>query len=352
MFILIFIIILAILIVSHEFGHFIVAKLSGIRVDEFGLGFPPRVVGKRWGQTTYTLNWIPFGGFVKIFGEDPTSLEENDELRGARFDYKPRIVQAGVVVAGIVFNVLLAFVLLWIGLTVGLQASTSSFPTGQYEDVHVVVTEVVPGSPAALAKVPAGIQIVELSSGTDVQKIVDADEVVTFMGAHTGKPVSVVAEEGTYVVVPSPTAGLRLDDVGTVSFGVFGAFVPAIKTTGFLLVGTAKGMAGLLWSLVHGTADLANVSGPVGIASIVKQAAGIGFGALLQLTVLLSLSLAVVNVIPFPALDGGRLLFIIIESIRRRPLPKQIANYANTAGFALLLVLMVLITYHDIARLL
>ncbi|HEY4518512.1 MAG TPA: M50 family metallopeptidase [Candidatus Paceibacterota bacterium] len=345
MFIVIFIIILAILIASHEFGHFIVAKLSGIRVDEFGLGFPPRIVGKRWGETVYTLNWIPFGGFVRIFGEEGN--EGPDSFAG-----KHRLIQAGVVVAGIVFNVLLAFVLLWVGLTVGLEASTSAFPGGHYEDIHVVVTEVVPDSPAALAKIPAGIQINKLTSGADVQNIVDDDEVVNFMAAHVGKQVTIVAKEGTYVVTPSPTAGLRLDNVGTVSFSFFNAFVPAIKTTGFLLVGTAKGLGGLLWSLVHGTAELGNVSGPVGIAVIVKQAANIGFGALLQLTVLLSLSLAVVNLIPFPALDGGRLLFIIIESIRRRPLPKQIANYANTAGFALLLVLMVLITYHDIARLL
>lgn len=360
---IILIIVLAALILVHEFGHFITAKFFGIRVDEFGLGLPPRAWGYKFRDTIYSLNWIPFGGFVRIYGEDgkeqasPTlgatgAQTPGVKTRGASFSDKSRWVQAGVVVAGIVFNILFAIILIWTGFMHGLTASTSSFPEINFENVRVMITGILPDSPADEAGIPAGSSISLLSSGYDSEENIGAPDLVTqFMASHTGKVVTINTQNGSYDVIPSPLAGIEIDLVGDLHMGPIEAITPAFKMTYALFVGTADSIYNLIISAVQGKASFNEVSGPVGIAGIVGDAFGRGLASLLYITAIISISLAVINLVPFPALDGGRLLFIMIEGIKGSPIKTRITNILNTAGFALLLLLMLFITYHDIVKL-
>jgi len=341
--VIIFIIILAVLIASHEFGHFIVAKTAGIKVEEFGLGLPPRAIGRKWGETLYSLNWIPFGGFVRIFGEDPASLEElHDGGNEGSFSSKSKLVQAAVILAGIFFNILLAFILLWAGFIIGLPASISAFPDETLEDIALTITNVMPGSPAEAAQVPIGAHIINFDKPEDM---------IIFVDAHKGQEVLVSTDRGDFKIVPAPKLGIEMDLVGTLHLSFFDALWQASVSTYELFYQTSFGIIKFLGSVIVGQGSLSGVAGPVGIAGAVGEASRQGFGAVLYITALISLSLAAINLVPFPALDGGRLLFVIIESIKGSPIRPRIVNAFNLAGFSLLILLMLFVTYHDIAKL-
>lgn len=279
--VIIFLIILSILVIVHELGHFGVAKYFGIRVDEFGLGYPPKARKLfRWKGTDFTLNWLPFGGFVKIFGENPEEFsatnssdipaEHGQNLR-QQFPQdslmsKSRPVQASVLVAGVVMNFLFAWLLLSAIFVSGLPAPLS-------------------------AARPEGLGVVEAVS-----------------------------------------AGLRA----------------SVKIT----TDTAVSLGTLLSQAVVGRANLSELAGPVGIVSMVGDVRALGFGYLLTFTALISLNLCIVNLLPFPALDGGRILFVAIEAITQKKIHPRIFNTINTVGFALLILLMILITIHDIGNIL
>jgi regulator of sigma E protease len=250
--ILIFIVSLAVLILVHEFGHFIVAKKSGIRVDEFGLGFPPKLLSKKWGETTYTLNAIPFGGFVRIFGEDAHSTEITEENKSRSFVYKSKWIQAAVLVAGVAMNLLFAWLL------------------------------------------------------------------ISLLLLHTDGAM---------------------------------AFAHAAQITYLITKETIIGLGSFLWHIISFHADFSQVSGVVGIASIFKQASLVGFSQVVFLVALISINLAVINLVPFPALDGGRLLFVGIEAVTRRPIPTKVVQWTNAIGFVVLIALMIIVTSHDILKL-
>ena len=364
--ILIFVIVLIVLIVSHEFGHFITAKLSGIGVEEFGLGLPPRIKGYMWRGTLYSINWLPFGGFVRIVGEDGDA-SSLPQYEGKRFTDKPRSVQALVVVAGIVCNILLAYVLIYFGLVAGLPVSVDSF--AKYEsymsDKHVVVTDVIQGGSAEQAGLPAGATLISIANAENAQLITSPAQVREIIVASKGEPIFVTYRtmgQGLVglplKIVPkavdgaSPAIGIAMDSVATLKLPLLTAILPSIRTSTFMLANTAKGMWHLLSGLVRGDGSVASsVTGPVGIAGIVGDAADAGLGSLLLVAALLSFSLAIINLVPFPALDGGRLLFIIIEGIKGSPIKASITAVVNTAGFAILILLMLAVTYKDIVNL-
>lgn len=359
--VIIFIIILVVLILAHEFGHFIVAKKSGIRVDEFGIGFPPRLWAVKWGETEYSLNAIPFGGFVKIFGEAPEEgAGQAPEPRS--FIAQSRYKQAAVIVAGIVFNILFAWLVLALGLTFGLRSSTSDLPSGAtIQDAHIVVLGLLPHSPAAEAHLAVGDTIVALSAPDGAHIVpTTVDEVSNFIAAHAALPVTVsyvhagisknvaiVPRE--HVVEGKVAVGISMDSVGIMRMNIFRALIYAVPMTTSLTVQTAQGMGAFFWDIFTAHADLSQVMGPVGLESVVHDAKALGTGSLLLLTAIISINLAIINLIPFPALDGGRLLFIIIEGIKGSPIKPKIANTINAIGFFLLMALMVVVTYHDIA---
>jgi len=366
--IILFLIILAVLIVSHEFGHFIVAKKSGIRVDEFAVGFPPKLLSWTRGETRYSLNLIPFGGFVKIFGEDPNdeSLKGPDSSRS--FTAKPRIVQAAVVAAGVIFNLLLAWLLFAWGFMAGLPVSESSIPKGGvFTNPALTITAVLPESPAAMAELSEGDRIVEL--GTDKAKLtaLTPEAMQEFIAAHPNEKIAVVYERGrgnntkTHSSVVTPSEGLvegraaigaALDIVGTVRLPIHRAVMEGAKLTASVTTLTLKGFYDLIAKSIKKEegGGLAALTGPVGIVGLVGDASEFGFAYLLSFTAIISVNLAVLNMIPFPALDGGRLLFIGIEGIIRRPIPLRVANGLNMLGFAFLITLMIVVTYRDIVR--
>ncbi len=361
--IIIFIVILLVLVVSHEFGHFIVAKKSGIRVDEFSFGFPPKLFGKKVGETTYNFNALPFGGYVKIFGENGADENIGDEDKKRSFVYKPRYIQALVLVAGVVMNFLVAWLLLSVGYMSGLPSSASVAPKGTtISNQYLTVTSIVKGSPAEKSQMMVGDKIISLKSGADTTETPSAESVKYFVSKHSGEAITINLIRGNenkeISVTPSlnnekvPAIGIAMDYVGKLKLPVHKALWEGLKLTSNLSVGTAVGFFHLIKGAFAGTADMSSVTGPIGIVGVVGDAAKFGFVYLLSFTALISINLAVINLLPFPALDGGRLLFLLIEKIKGSRIKPEIANWVNTIGFGLLMILMVFITYHDIVKLL
>ncbi len=362
--VVIFIVVLAVLILVHEFGHFIIAKRSGIRVDEFGLGFPPRLWGKKYGETEYTLNLIPFGGFVKIHGETPEADKEDADASRSLVN-KPKYIQAAVMVGGVGFNFLLAWLLFTVGFTAGLPMSTASAPTGgEIRQAALTITGVIPDSPAA-AELKTGDQIVKLTAADQAELLAPtrpeavsafiqeqaAGAAIDFEINRGGEILTVAVEPESGLVEDGPAVGIFMDEVGVVSLPWPLAIIQAANYTVRLTVAMTAMIGQLLFDLVTGVPVANAVVGPVGIVGLVGDAASLGWVYLLTFTALISVNLAIINLIPFPALDGGRLLFILIEAIKGSPIKPQIANTLNLIGFGLLLLLMAVVTYNDIARL-
>jgi regulator of sigma E protease len=362
--IILFIIILGILVVSHEFGHFVVAKFFGMRVDEFGFGFPPRLFGKKIGGTVYSINAIPFGGFVKIYGEDGEFGTEDEACLHGSFAKKSLFAQSAVVLAGIVFNLLLAWGLISVGYMIGLPTSVGDTMPGQtVQDAKLVITDVQPGSPAEKAGLMPGDTIVSIKNGArtpeqllpeTVQQFIqsvgaDAVTLLYQRGAEPVKTVDLVPAEG--IVAGHRAVGIAMDRIGMLKLSFFDAVSRAFVLTYHLAASTIFALFDLVKNIFVGHADLAGVSGPVGIVSLVGSASALGFIYLLSLTAMISINLAVMNLIPFPALDGGRLFFIIVEAIRGKALHPKLTQAINTTGFFLLVFIMAFLTYGDIMKL-
>ncbi|MBI4120695.1 MAG: site-2 protease family protein [Parcubacteria group bacterium] len=362
--VILFILILIVLILVHEFGHFVVAKKMGIRVDEFGIGFPPKLFGKKYGETEYTVNALPFGGFVRIFGENPDEESLHGADKGRSFIHRPKWVQATVITAGVLFNVLLAWVLIVFGLMAGLPVSEGAVPGGGVlENARLTVISVLEDSPAAKAGLLPGDRILSLTVGGETVADPNAQTMQTFIQMHESAPITVSytrgeSDQGEISVTPergivgeAPAVGITMDVIGTVHLSFFAALWQGGKMTIGLLIAIVSAFGGLIASVFNGTADFSGLAGPVGIAGIVGDAADFGFIYLLSLTAFISLNLAVINLIPFPALDGGRLFFLLIEAVKGSPISPRITNFAHMFGFVVLIGLMLAVTYNDLVRL-
>lgn len=370
--ILIFIAVIVVLIVVHEIGHFIAAKISGMRVDEFGIGYPPRALTiAKVGGTEYTLNWLPFGGFVKIFGEDG---EKDGESDPRAFGRRPRVLQAIVLVAGIAMNMLLAYVLITAALVMGTPRALSDAETLVARDMQLMVANVLPSSPAATAGLLPGDAVIRAQDKKGEWSAVDPlDEALgtsvplpksfsAFIAAGRGSEVTLTVVRNTKEkqIVATPIAGIAPSDPSRFALGVEVATVGIVPlsffssiTEGAILTWeatkmTAVGLVNFFYGVFTMTADLSQVAGPVGIAGVVGSASDQGFGNLLSIMAIISINLAIINLIPIPALDGGRLLFVIIESVIRRPINPRFAYSLNAIGFVFLILLMVVVTAHDI----
>ena len=362
--ILIFIVVIVALIVVHEFGHFVVAKWSGMRVDEFGLGYPPRamIIGKI-GETEYTLNWLPFGGFVKIFGEDPSF----DKLGMPNsFSSKTRLAQALVLVAGVAMNLFFAYVLITGALVMGTPRALSENEVATAKNVELAVANVLPGSPAAQAGLLPGDVILSAEDGHNMlpettpsafTKFVSeggSNKTITLSVRHSdGKETTLFARpiEGLIASDPSrPAIGVEVANIGVVPLSLGSAIVEGARLTWSATILTAVGLWHFFYGVFTLSADLSQVAGPVGIAGVVGTASMQGFGYLFSIMAIISINLALINLIPVPALDGGRLLFVIIESVIRRPIKASVAHAVNAVGFVFLILLMLVVTAHDIFR--
>lgn len=368
--VILFFIILGALVFVHELGHFISAKKAGIRVDAFALGFPPKVIGKKVGETQYDLNLIPFGGYVKIFGEDGDAVDgeaviEADKARS--FVRKPRYIQAIVLASGVLGNIVFAWLLISISFMSGIPSAVSGRYADHVQNPALTITSVLPNSPASTVGLKSGDTIVSITEEptkgvfTSESEGYDAESARIFIGATKGplsiqykrgsdiQSVTVVPKEG--IVEGKVAIGVGLDTIGIVSFGFFRSLFEGVLMTWDLLREVAIGLFGFLSQALVGQADLGSVSGPVGIAGLVGEARVLGFVYLLSFTAFISINLAVINLLPIPALDGGRLLFLAIEGVTRRSIPAKFTRIVNTAGFILLIAFMLFITYRDIVKL-
>lgn len=342
----------------HELGHFVIAKRAGMRVDEFGLGFPPRIFGIKKGETTYTLNLIPLGGFVKIHGEDGSG---RDDPRS--FSSKSAGKRALVLAAGVLMNLAFAAVLLSIGFGLGLPTTVNETTVGTIRDVQVRVAAIAPDSPAAGSDLGVGDAIVGVTVNDERITITNPDVLISAIDVHRGEEIILNIQRGrnSYDIPVVPrmeipenegAIGIALLETGFVSYPWYEAIWRGIVETGRLAVLFVTLFVGLLVELVSTGTVQADLAGPVGIAAITGQATELGFIFVLQLAVILSINLAILNAVPFPALDGGRLLFLVIEKLRGHPISQKVENIIHTAGFAFLIGLMILVTIRDIDRLL
>lgn len=365
--ILVFIIVIVALIVVHEFGHFVVAKWAGMRVDEFGLGYPPRAatLGKV-GETKLTLNWLPFGGFVKIYGEDPSTELGAGGPDPRAFGARPRILQALVLVAGVAMNLLFAYVLITGALIAGTPRALTDEELPRATGVELAVSGVLPGSPAERAGLTPGDIILAAEDGHYTFEGVRPEEFTTFVSDGAGNATIALtvrhqgdeeetlflkSEQGLVSTDPSRYAlGVRVAPVGVVALSFGAALIEGARITWSATVLTAIGLGHFFYGILTLHADLSQVSGPVGIAGVVGSASAAGLGDLLSIMAIISINLAIINLIPIPALDGGRLLFVIIEGIIRRPIKASVTRALNTASFVLLILLMVVVTLNDIYR--
>ena len=359
MFFVFFILILVVLILVHEFGHFIVAKAFGIRVDEFGIFFPPRIAALKAGETEYSINWLPFGGFVKIFGENYDEGAGNPRS----FINKSRWVQAAVIVAGIVFNLLFAWLLLSAGYMVGLPTSVNHEGYGVVSDAQVTVVDVLTNSPADMAGLMPGDVIEKVQTATAVEpQGEDAEQTQQFISSHQDESVILtvmrngvqkifLAKPADGVVPGRKAIGVEFDDVGVLRLSPPIAFLQGGLLGWDITRSTATGLVQFFEQIFTGTANFSDVAGPIGITAFGAAALKQGFAAGVVLTALISINLALINIIPIPGLDGGRLLIIAVEGITRRPVSVRVVNILTLAGFALLILLMLVVSYHDIAKL-
>lgn len=365
--ILLFIVILLVLILVHEFGHFIVAKKSGIRVDEFGIGFPPKALtlGKK-GETEYTLNWLPFGGFVRIFGESPNKESLYGPDKDRSMIAKPKIVQAAVLVAGVVMNVLLAWVLFSAMFMIGTDFAITREEVSDAKNVQLVISSVLEDSPAADVGIEPGDVITAMYVGDERVDPLYPQEATDFISEYSDAQIQLDVLRGedstTYTI--SPEAGLIEDNptrrILGVSMGLAGfvqhlnpitALVEGGKFTLVMVQQVWFGLVDFFSGLFTFSANFEEVAGPIGIVGVVDQAAALGLSTLLFLTAVISINLAIINILPIPALDGGRLLFLVIEAIKGSPIRPEVANRFHATFFMLLILLILVISYFDIARL-
>jgi regulator of sigma E protease len=355
---LLFLIVLGLLIFVHEFGHFIVAKLNKLNVLEFGFGFPPRAIKlfkKR--ETEYTLNWIPFGGFVKIQGENPLEAKELGDKKGS-FATASRFVQAQILLAGVFFNMLFAWLLLSISFAGGFETVTSSesdlynYSTGESS---LVVLSVLPESPADVFGLEVGDTLLNINGKTDLTDVTLGDEINSSFGpvdityAKEGKEFSgeLSPEQIEDRRVIGVTTGMKTE-IKTPFFKSVGlGFVTTYNVFENTLVSLYDLVAGAFTKADSGGVEIA---GPIGIAGLVSDAAAVSIMSVLVLTAVISVNLAIFNMIPFPALDGGKLLIVIIEAIRKKPLNEKFVAWLNGIGFVVLILLMLVVVVADVIR--
>ena len=344
--ILTFLVILLVLVLAHEFGHFIFAKFYGVKVEEFAFGFPPRIASFQKGETKYSLNLLPLGGFVKIKGEEG---EEDFDPRS--FSSQRFLTKILIVAAGVVFNLLLAYFLFAGGFILGTPVPLED--NDQNPTAEIRISEVQKDSPAQEAGLLPGDEILSFSKIADVQN---------FIQAHRGEKVTVRIGRGKEIlereillrkeVRPGEGAlGIAMVRIGVERLGIFQALGKGFYTTASLTRLTAQALFGFFGEIFTGRASFEGVSGPVGIVNLVGDFSRFGLNFLIQLTALLSINLALINLIPFPGLDGGRILLLALEKMKGSPFHWKFPRLVHAAGFVLLLLLMILVTYHDILKL-
>lgn len=367
--ILIFVIILGLLVFVHELGHFLVARWNGIRVDEFGFGFPPRLFGVTknaegkyelvWGskempsgQTVYSLNWIPLGGFVKIAGEDGHDTTDPTSFAG-----KSAWTRIRVLAAGVFMNFLFAWFLISVVFMLGLPQPIEPADHGKFADAKIQVLAVGKGTPAETMGLSMGDAIVSING----EAITTLEQVTQVISSHKGQSITVVVDRFGKPLTLSGTPrteypategalGISFSETAVVSYPWYEAIYRGAIATYDITLAILGAFGMMIASLFGGVKTALDVTGPVGIVYLTKQMSDLGLPYLLQFAALLSINLGIINILPIPALDGGRILFILIEKLKGSPVSHRVEGMIHQVGFILLLVLMLLVTVRDFAQ--
>jgi regulator of sigma E protease len=360
---LVFIFILGILVFVHELGHFVVARKNGIKCEEFGFGFPPRAVGayfdektNKWKfikgskdveskNTIYSLNWIPIGGFVRIKGEDGDGKKDSDS-----FASKSALARISVLAAGVMMNFILAWVLL-----------SATFMIGSYQDVtgennsnaKVLIEGIETVSPAQTMGMKIGDVVLKDGAGNEIKTVLD---VQNYVGENVGNEIALIVQRGDEQVKLTGTPRLNaetgrgvlgissLGEVTIVRYGFFESFWKGLKEMGnmFAMIGT------VFVSLFQGENTGVEVMGPVKLAMFTGQIIPLGFVFMLRFIAIFSVNLGVINILPFPALDGGRILFVLIEKIKGSKVNQKVESIVHSVGMMILLSLMLFVTMKEV----
>lgn len=354
-----FIAVLFVLILVHELGHFVVAKWARMRVDEFAIGFPPRLVSFKKAETEYSINLLPIGGYVKILGENGED-EISSADRSRSFSARPRHLQALVLLAGVTMNILTAWLIFF---AVALIGQPTLVEETEAKNAELTILAVSPNSPAATAGIPVGAEVTRVTADDMALGRLTPSEFTSFVSRNQSVEFTYRYKNEEKTIELTPQSGVIKDEPDRKVIGISTGLVETVKESPFEAISSASvrtvealraitvGVFSLIASAFSFSADLSQVTGPIGIAGAVGEAASFGIVPLLVFTAFISLNLAVINVLPIPALDGGRLLFVLIESVTRRSIDPVWMSRVNLIGFALLITLMIAVTYNDIVRL-
>lgn len=361
--IIVFLLILGVLIFVHELGHFLTARRNGVKAEEFGFGFPPRIFGVwknektgKWEavfgnrdieskNTVYSLNIIPLGGFVKIKGEDRSNLDQDS------LTTKSAWIRVKVLGAGVVMNFLLAWIIFSTTFMIGAPTAVDAQKEG-IEDIKIQISQIAPESPAEKAEIKVGDEILGFSNIEKFQK---------FAQENKGKEIEVSIQRGkeTKEIMITPREvfpekegplGVAVVETALISYPWYESIWKGLLAVFDMVVLIVVAFFTIIKNLLFGQPVGVDVSGPVGIAVLTRQVTELGLIYVLQFTALLSINLGIINAIPFPALDGGRILFILIEKIKGSPVTQKTEQLFHTVGFFLLIALMVAVTLRDVLK--
>ena len=367
--ILIFIVILGLLVFVHEAGHFLMAIKNGIKADEFGFGFPPRMFGFYknettgkytfvWGNkdvesknTLFSMNWLPLGGFVRIKGEDGHN-HDPDSFAG-----KSAWIRVKVLGAGVFMNFVFAWLLVSLVLMIGFPQAIDSTNRGEYVNTKIYITNVLKGTPADLMGIQAGDQVVSI----DAEKVKSLESVSAIIKEKQGMEITIEVNRlgrvldlrGTPRVNPPANEGalgIGFTETAIVKLGFFESFYQGAINTYEMTKQIIFALGRMVGMLFGGDKVAVDVTGPVGIVYMTKQMSDLGLVYLLQFAAILSINLGIVNILPFPALDGGRIFFILLEKLKGRPVSQRVEMALHQIGFLLLLLLMAVITIKDFSQ--
>lgn len=357
--ILFIIIALGILILAHEVGHFVAAKLLKIRVDEFGLGFPPKLLSIKKRGTIYSLNLFPIGGFVKIYGTDGSGKDDSSS-----FSSRSVLQRAIVIISGILMNILVAYLVFIVLFSVGFPQSIDENNRKFAQNIQTGIVLVQENTPAQTAGFKAGDLIMEISNSDSAFYIAGVDSFKKIISENLNKEIFIKIKRGEEMKEISITPrsshpqdqgpiGVVLSEIGMIKFPWYLAPIYTIKFTISLVWYFISGLAFIIWKLITvGGVGGPVFVGPIGVVGLATDALNLGWVYALSFGALISINLAILNILPFPALDGGWLLFLIIEKIKGSPVPKKVENFIHSLGFAILILLMIIVTIGDIKRLL
>ncbi|MBI5127102.1 site-2 protease family protein [Candidatus Roizmanbacteria bacterium] len=351
--IIIFILTLALLVLVHEFGHFLAAKRQGVKVEEFGFGLPPRLFGIKIGETLYSINLLPIGGFVKLYGEEYHEIK-NKNLSKRAFINKNSWQKALIIVAGVLGNLILGWALISYLFTQGVPVPSNK----------VTVEKVIKNSPAEKAGFKERDVVLTFYAQavqSSPTKLKNSEDLIALSKKYAGQQIKITilrsGKQIPVVITPRKNPPVGEGPIGVIitSFeekkfpwyqAPFYGLIEASKITYKIAVELLK----VLVQIASFQRPQVDVAGPVGIAQYAQTAIKFGKNAYLELIALLSFNLAIINILPFPALDGGRLMFVIYEAVTKKRLNKNVEKYANLIGILILLSLAVVITINDIIK--